>query len=80
MTKLDLSSPAQPPCSENVVWLIGNKPLYISKVQIQLLRNAAALGAGVGSNFRPIQTIYKRSVRTNIQFANMKVSVAIECS
>lgn len=66
---------AQPPCSENVVWLIGNKPLYISAVQMQLLRNAAAHGAGVGSNFRPIQTVYKRSVRTNIQFTNLKVSV-----
>ena len=42
---------------------------------MQLLRNAAAHGAGVGSNFRPVQTIYKRSVRTNIQFANLKVSL-----
>ena len=40
---------------------------------MQLLRNAAAHGAGVGSNFRPIQTVYKRSVRTNIQFTNLKV-------
>lgn len=63
----------QPPCSENVVWLIANKPLYISTLQMQLLRNAAVHGAGVG--YRPTQSLYKRSVRTNIQFTNIKVSV-----
>lgn len=64
----------QPPCSENVIWLIGNKPLYISTLQMQLLRNSDVHGANVGYNFRPIQSVYKRSLRTNIQFNNLKVN------
>lgn len=63
---------SQPPCSENVIWLISNRPLYISAIQMQLLRNSAS--HGIGYNFRPIQEVYKRTVRTNIQFSNLKVS------
>lgn len=61
-------SQTQPPCSENVVWLLANKPLYVANKQLQLLGNMAEHENGLAHNWRPVQPLTKRCVRTNIQF------------
>lgn len=58
----------QPPCSENVVWVLANRPLYLSVRQLELLRNVAEHENGLAHNWRPVQPVGKRCVRTNIQF------------
>lgn len=58
----------QPPCNENVVWILSNKPIYVSALQMQLLRNIAEHSFGLGHNWRPVQNLYQRCIRTNIEF------------
>ncbi|RWS17749.1 carbonic anhydrase-related protein 10-like protein [Dinothrombium tinctorium] len=64
----------KPSCSENVQWIILNKPIYISGHQLRLLRNLME-SKGLGDNFRPIQPLSQRCVRTNIDFNNVCVKV-----
>ncbi|GFR92864.1 carbonic anhydrase-related protein [Elysia marginata] len=60
-----------PACHETVTWIIYNKPVYISSVQIAGLRrlkqdtksNPVLLMAG---NIRPVQPLNQRTIRTNI--------------
>ncbi|XP_042883566.1 carbonic anhydrase-related protein 10-like [Penaeus japonicus] len=65
----------QPPCHETVTWVVLNKPIYITKQQLHVLRKLhqgtkAAPKAKMVNNFRPIQQMYHRPLRTNIDFTN----------
>ena len=55
----------QPTCSENVEWIILNKPIYISSYDMSVIRNSIS---GYGDNFRPTQPVLRRCIRTNIDF------------
>ena len=55
----------QPSCYENVNWIILNKPIYISHYDLNIIRNSIN---GYGDNFRPVQPIARRCIRTNIDF------------
>ena len=55
----------QPSCYENVNWIILNKPIYISNHDLNIIKNSIN---GYGDNFRPIQPIARRCIRTNIDF------------
>ncbi|RWS31935.1 carbonic anhydrase-related protein 10-like protein [Leptotrombidium deliense] len=56
----------EPACFETVQWILLNKPMYATAHQFSLLRNSIHL-EGYGDNFRPIQVINSRCVRTNIE-------------
>ncbi|XP_069999482.1 carbonic anhydrase-related protein 10 [Penaeus vannamei] len=65
----------QPPCHETVTWVVLNKPIYITKQQLHVLRKLhqgtkASPKAKMVNNFRPIQQMYHRPLRTNIDFTN----------
>ncbi|CAG2168537.1 unnamed protein product [Oppiella nova] len=62
-----------PSCSEVVTWIIINKPLFITRQQLYALRKlmqgeAELPKAPLGDNYRPIQPLNERVVRTNIDF------------
>ena len=59
----------QPSCFENVQWILLNKPLYVSSLDMSLIRNCVS---GSGDNFRPIQPLQRRCVRTNIDYSTAK--------
>ncbi|KAL1491295.1 hypothetical protein ABEB36_011913 [Hypothenemus hampei] len=66
-------STTMPSCHETVIWLILNKPIYITKQQMFGLRrlmqgDAKHPKAPLGNNFRPPQPLNHRPVRTNINF------------
>ncbi|XP_028968659.1 carbonic anhydrase-related protein 10 [Galendromus occidentalis] len=60
-----------PGCEETVNWIILNKPLYITQDQLGQMRKlkqgeSSTPMAPLGDNFRPVQPLYRRVVRTNI--------------
>ncbi|XP_041359715.1 carbonic anhydrase-related protein 10-like isoform X2 [Gigantopelta aegis] len=62
-----------PGCFETVTWIVLNKPIYISKEQLDVLRNLNQAGRENPqmqwmSNLRPQQDVNQRTVRTNINF------------
>nr|XP_046918388.1 carbonic anhydrase-related protein 10-like [Dermatophagoides farinae] len=62
-----------PSCDEVVTWIVINKPLSITKEQLQSLRflmqgSIDVPKAPLGNNFRPTQSINDRVIRTNIEF------------
>ncbi|KAK3865278.1 hypothetical protein Pcinc_029106 [Petrolisthes cinctipes] len=65
-----------PACHETVTWVLLNKPIYITKQQLYGLRQlkqggeAGEAGARLANNFRPLQKLHHRPVRTNIDFTN----------
>ncbi|XP_066908130.1 carbonic anhydrase-related protein 10 [Halyomorpha halys] len=68
-------STTAPPCHETLVWLILNRPIYITKQQLHGMRRLMQ-GEGnddkapLGNNFRPPQPLHHRPIRTNIEFNN----------
>ena len=65
----------QPPCHETVTWLVLNKPIYATKQQIHEWRKlhqgtAKTPKATMANNFRPIQALHNRPMRTNIDFTS----------
>ncbi|KAF2368387.1 Alpha carbonic anhydrase [Trinorchestia longiramus] len=63
----------QPPCHETVTWLVLNKPIYATKTQLRTLRKLhqgtmRSPKAKMVNNFRPVQLLYHRPLRTNIDF------------
>ncbi|KAL3880128.1 hypothetical protein ACJMK2_032396, partial [Sinanodonta woodiana] len=63
----------QPGCYETVTWIVINKPLKISKDQMETLRNLRQGDmdhpqAFMADNFRPIMPLHSRTIRTNINF------------
>jgi hypothetical protein len=67
----------QPACLETVQWLVLNKPLYLDRTLFAQLRLALHLDEHSRSadNFRPVQKLNNRSIRTNIQFARSSGNV-----
>ena len=66
-------STTYPGCWETVTWIMMNKPVYVSKQEMelfhQLSQGADSTGGaqtGVGNNLRPRQNLNRRIVRTNI--------------
>ncbi|KAF3424697.1 hypothetical protein E2986_13587 [Frieseomelitta varia] len=62
-----------PACHETTTWIILNKPIYITKQQLLVLRQLMQgdknhPNAPLGNNFRPPQPLHHRPVRTNIDF------------
>ncbi|RWS07471.1 carbonic anhydrase-related protein 10-like protein, partial [Dinothrombium tinctorium] len=68
-----------PGCQETATWIIINKPIFITRQQLYALRKlmqgeSEAPKAPLGNNFRPIQPLNHRFVRTNIDFKRKKDS------
>uniref|UniRef100_A0A1B0DB37 Uncharacterized protein n=1 Tax=Phlebotomus papatasi TaxID=29031 RepID=A0A1B0DB37_PHLPP len=81
-------STTHPGCWESTVWIILNKPIYITKQELYALRRLMQGSehtpkAPLGNNARPLQPLHHRTVRTNIDFQHSsKVSqrVPFYCS
>lgn len=66
-------STTHPGCWETAVWLILNKPIYITAQELYALRKLMqgpvnAPKAPLGNNSRPLQDLHHRTIRTNINF------------
>uniref|UniRef100_A0A182W4B9 Alpha-carbonic anhydrase domain-containing protein n=1 Tax=Anopheles minimus TaxID=112268 RepID=A0A182W4B9_9DIPT len=77
-------STTHPGCWESTVWIILNKPIYITKQELYALRklmqgSEQTPKAPLGNNARPLQALHHRTVRTNIDFANTGVSKTQSC-
>ncbi|KAF7261525.1 hypothetical protein EG68_01048 [Paragonimus skrjabini miyazakii] len=63
-----------PGCCESVTWIILNYPISISEIELKTLRRlriAQTLWSGsMADNFRPVQSLNNRSIRTNINFSS----------
>ncbi|GFR33015.1 putative carbonic anhydrase-like protein 2 [Trichonephila clavata] len=64
-------STTMPGCHETVTWILLNRPIYITKSEMYLLRrlmqgDEAHPKTILANNFRPPQPLYNRSVRTNV--------------
>ncbi|GIY58792.1 carbonic anhydrase-related protein 10 [Caerostris darwini] len=71
-------STTMPGCHETVTWLLMNKPIYITKQQLYALRKLMQGDQGtpkapLGNNYRPVQLVYHRAIRTNIDFNRSSV-------
>ncbi|RWS09936.1 carbonic anhydrase-related protein 10-like protein, partial [Dinothrombium tinctorium] len=63
----------EPACYETVQWIILNKPIYMTSHLFHLLRMSMHDEANHGAdNYRPIQKVNGRSIRTNIDFVGDK--------
>ncbi|KAF2347028.1 Alpha carbonic anhydrase [Trinorchestia longiramus] len=65
----------QPPCHETVTWIVMNKPVYVTRIQLSALQQLQTGRRGLPqarllSNFRPTQRLYHRTLSTNIDFTN----------
>ena len=63
----------QPSCNEGVRWIVINKALQISRLQISQLRKLMQGDvfnpkASLSNNFRPLQPLNSRIIHTNIDF------------
>ncbi|XP_042236802.1 carbonic anhydrase-related protein 10-like isoform X1 [Homarus americanus] len=60
----------EPPCEETVTWIILNKPGYITADQLwqlqSLRRGTHGQALPISGNFRPLQPLHRRAIRTNI--------------
>ncbi|KAK3909593.1 Carbonic anhydrase-related protein 10 [Frankliniella fusca] len=66
-------STTHPGCWETTVWIIINKPIYITRQELYALRklmqgSPETPKAPLGNNARPLQPLHHRTVRTNIDF------------
>nr|CAH7720145.1 unnamed protein product [Callosobruchus chinensis] len=73
-------STTHPGCWETTVWVILNKPIYITKHELYSMRklmqgSEEAPKAPLGNNWRPVQPLHQRTIRTNINFKNTDVSI-----
>ncbi|KAL2101295.1 hypothetical protein ACEWY4_003056 [Coilia grayii] len=62
-----------PPCLETATWVIMNKPVYITRLQMQSLRllsqnQPSDIFLSMSDNMRPAQALNQRCIRTNINF------------
>lgn len=62
----------EPGCYETVTWIILNKPIYMTSHLFHSLIHSMSSESSHHSadNFRPVQKINSRSIRTNIDFAS----------
>ncbi|CAH1370865.1 carbonic anhydrase-related protein 10 [Tenebrio molitor] len=68
-------STTHPGCWETTIWIIFNKPIYITNQAMHMLRQLMqgskdAPKAPLGNNARPVQQLHQRTIRTNINFRN----------
>ncbi|XP_034251201.1 carbonic anhydrase-related protein 10-like [Thrips palmi] len=66
-------STTHPGCWETTVWILLNKPIYITRQELYSLRklmqgSPETPKAPLGNNARPLQPLHHRTVRTNIDF------------
>ncbi|PBC31287.1 Carbonic anhydrase-related protein [Apis cerana cerana] len=66
-------STTHPGCWETAVWLILNKPIYVTARELYALRKLmqgppTTPKAPLGNNSRPLQDLHYRTIRTNIDF------------
>ncbi|KAK1126026.1 hypothetical protein K0M31_005555 [Melipona bicolor] len=66
-------STTHPGCWETAVWLILNKPIYVTARELYALRKlmqgpSTIPKAPLGNNSRPLQDLHYRTIRTNIDF------------
>ncbi|XP_043279617.1 carbonic anhydrase-related protein 10 [Venturia canescens] len=66
-------STTHPGCWETAIWLILNKPIYITAQELYVLRRLmqgppSTPKAPLGNNARPLQGLHHRTVRTNLDF------------
>lgn len=64
-------STTEPGCQETVTWILVNRPIYATEKQLHSLRKLMQgekkdPRAPLGGNFRPIQAVNGRLVRTNV--------------
>uniref|UniRef100_A0AAY4DSH6 Alpha-carbonic anhydrase domain-containing protein n=1 Tax=Denticeps clupeoides TaxID=299321 RepID=A0AAY4DSH6_9TELE len=62
-----------PPCLETATWILMNKPIYITRLQLQSLRllsqnQPTQIFLSMSDNMRPAQALNQRCIRTNINF------------
>ncbi|GFY71080.1 carbonic anhydrase-related protein 10 [Trichonephila inaurata madagascariensis] len=74
-----------PACHESVTWLVINRPIYITKQQLYILRKLMQGDernpkAPLGNNFRPPLPLNRRALRSNINFIRQDVSHLINKS
>ncbi|XP_054163860.1 carbonic anhydrase-related protein 10-like [Oppia nitens] len=67
----------QPSCHETVTWIVLNKPIYMTGHQFHQLRTTMH-SDGHGDNFRPLQPINHRVMRTSINFQDQTNEVSID--
>ncbi|MGH0147574.1 UNVERIFIED_CONTAM: hypothetical protein FKN15_010867 [Acipenser sinensis] len=63
-----------PPCFETATWILMNKPVYITRMQMHSLRllsqnQPSQIFLSMSDNFRPAQPLNNRCIRTNINFS-----------
>ncbi|OAD58643.1 Carbonic anhydrase-related protein 10 [Eufriesea mexicana] len=78
-------STTHPGCWETAVWLILNKPIYITARELYALRKLmqgpmSTPKAPLGNNSRPLQDLHYRTIRTNIDFRKVNCSLLFSSS
>ncbi|XP_026676286.1 carbonic anhydrase-related protein 10-like [Diaphorina citri] len=76
-------STTHPGCWETTVWIIYNRPIYMTKQELYALRRLKQGSeeqpkAPLGNNVRPLQFIHSRTVRTNIDFKQTLTQVRLK--
>ena len=72
-------STTYPGCWETVTWVVMNKPLYLSRQEMEMFQSLrqgdspVMEKAPLGDNLRPRQPLNNRAVRTNIALSKEKV-------
>nr|CAH8853558.1 unnamed protein product [Trichobilharzia regenti] len=71
-----------PACYETVTWIVLNQPIIITETQLKSLRKlriAPFHGSGsMADNYRTVQKLNNRSVRTNIDFEKTKPYCSVQ--
>ncbi|KAG5262291.1 hypothetical protein AALO_G00273550 [Alosa alosa] len=62
-----------PPCYETSTWILMNKPIYMTKMQVHSMRllsqnDPSVIFLSMSDNVRPAQPLNNRCIRTNINF------------
>uniref|UniRef100_A0A8C6M8X5 Alpha-carbonic anhydrase domain-containing protein n=1 Tax=Nothobranchius furzeri TaxID=105023 RepID=A0A8C6M8X5_NOTFU len=62
-----------PPCFEAATWILMNKPVYLTRMQMHSLRllsqnQPSQIFMSMSDNVRPVQPLNNRCIRTNINF------------
>ncbi|KAF5890851.1 carbonic anhydrase-related protein 10, partial [Clarias magur] len=63
-----------PPCFETATWILMNKPIYVTKMQMHSMRllsqnQPSQIFLSMSDNVRPVQPLNNRCIRTNINFS-----------
>ncbi|KAK1794186.1 hypothetical protein P4O66_011086 [Electrophorus voltai] len=63
-----------PPCFETATWILMNKPIYVTKMQMHSMRllsqnQPSQIFLSMSDNVRPAQPLNNRCIRTNINFS-----------